>query len=538
MVAEAEPHYLSGLRRILRERGMLGPTDDAPDGSGAGDTAGAADPVVGSVVLDSRRAVPGALFAAVPGLREDGRTFAADAVARGAVAILAERPVPGVTVPQLIVADARDAVALAAAWRSGFPSRRLGVVGITGTDGKTTTAYLVRAALESAGHHAGLVGTTDVIVGGRGLGNPARTTTPEAPELQAHLAAMLDAGDDWAVIESTSHGLAQRRVGEVAYDVGVLTNVTSEHLEFHGTREAYVAAKRGLFARLARGPSNPDKGIGKHAVINRDDPEAEGFIAEARGASAEVITYGLGASSTGHSGSTDIVATAITAGPSATQAVVRTPRWDGVLELRLAGRFNVANALAALGVAEALGLDPARAAEAIGASDAVPGRMERVDRGQPFTVIVDYAHTAEALATVLDELRATVPDGAGLIAVFGSAGERDTQKRPAMGRVAGERCRVVVVTDEDPRGEDRLAILEAIASGAREAGKRDGVDLFLVPDRAEAIGLAANLARSGDVVLLAGKGHERTIETATGILPWNEAAAAADALAALGYGST
>ena len=153
-------------------------------------------------------------------------------------------------------------------------------------------------------------------------------------------------------------------------------------------------------------------------------------------------------------------------------------------------------------------------------------------------VIVDYAHTAEALATVLDELRPTVPDGAGLIAVFGSAGERDTQKRPAMGRVAGERCRVVVVTDEDPRGEDRLAILEAIASGAREAGKRDGADLFLVPDRAEAIGLAASLARSGDVILLAGKGHERTIETATGILPWDEAAAAADALAALGYGST
>jgi UDP-N-acetylmuramoyl-L-alanyl-D-glutamate--2,6-diaminopimelate ligase len=235
-------------------------------------------------------------------------------------------------------------------------------------------------------------------------------------------------------------------------------------------------------------------------------------------------------------GTTAIIATGIAAFPRATRSVVRTPSWDGVLELRLAGRFNVANALAAIGVAEALGLDVARAAEAIGSSDAIPGRMERVDRGQPFTVIVDYAHTAEALATVLDELRATVPDGAGIIAVFGSAGERDTGKRPSMGRVAGERCRVVVVTDEDPRGEDRLGILEAIASGARAAGKRDGEDLFLVPDRAEAIGLAADLARPGDVILLAGKGHERTIQTATGAQPWDEAAAAADALGALGYG--
>jgi UDP-N-acetylmuramoyl-L-alanyl-D-glutamate--2,6-diaminopimelate ligase len=505
------------------------PAADAPNAS--------VDPLIEQVVLDSRRATPGTLFAALPGLRADGRAFATDAVARGTVAILAERPVPLLAVPQLVVSDAREAVALAAAWHAGYPSRRLGVVGITGTDGKTTTAYLVGAALESAGHRAGLIGTTDVIVGGRGLGNPARTTTPEAPELQSHLAAMLEAGDDWAIVESTSHGLAQRRVAEVAYDVAVLTNVTSEHLEFHRTREAYVAAKRGLFARLARGPSNPDKGIGKHAVVNRDDPEADGFIAEARAAGAEVLTYGLGMAPGETPGSASVVATGIAAFPGATRAVVRTPSWDGVLELRLAGRFNVANALAALGVAEALGLDPAAAAEAIGASDAVPGRMQRIDRGQPFTVIVDYAHTAEALATVLDELRATIPDEAGLIAVFGSAGERDTQKRPEMGRVAGERCRVVVVTDEDPRGEDRGAILEDIAAGARRAGRRDGEDLFLVPDRADAIALAMSLARPGDLVLLAGKGHERTIETATGAQPWDEAATTAEALASLGYGS-
>jgi UDP-N-acetylmuramoyl-L-alanyl-D-glutamate--2,6-diaminopimelate ligase len=311
--------------------------------------------------------------------------------------------------------------------------------------------------------------------------------------------------------------------------VAVLTNVTSEHLEFHGTREAYVAAKRGLFRRLATGPSNPEKGVGKHAVVNADDPEAVGFIAEARAVGADIVTYGLG-------GTPAVVATDVSAGPSSTRAVVRTPRWEGVLELRLAGRFNLANALAAIGVADALELDLPRTVAAIGASDAVPGRMQRIDHGQPFTVIVDYAHTAEALSTVLDELRPTVSDGAGLIVVFGSAGERDTAKRPEMGRVAGERCRIVVVTDEDPRGEDRLAILEAIASGARQAGRRDGADLHLVPDRAAAIALAIGLATPGDVVLLAGKGHERTIETATGAVAWDEAAAASDALEAAGYG--
>jgi UDP-N-acetylmuramoyl-L-alanyl-D-glutamate--2,6-diaminopimelate ligase len=312
--------------------------------------------------------------------------------------------------------------------------------------------------------------------------------------------------------------------------VALLTNVTSEHLEFPGTREAYVAAKRGLFARLATGPANPEKGVGKHAVINADDVEAAGVIAAAQAAGADVVTYGL-------AGEPTVVATGITAGPSETRAVVRTPRWEGSLELRLAGRFNVANALAAIGVAEALDLDPARAVAAIGASEPIPGRMQRIDHGQPFTVIVDYAHTAEALATVLDELGSTLADGAGLIAVFGSAGERDTRKRPEMGRVAGERCRLVVVTDEDPRGEDRVAILEAIAIGARQAGRRDGADLYLVPDRAAAIGLAIAMAVPGDVVLLAGKGHERTIETATGALAWDEAAAAADALAAAGYGA-
>ncbi|MFI5292860.1 MAG: Mur ligase family protein [Candidatus Limnocylindrales bacterium] len=456
----------------------------------------------------------------------------------GAVAVLVERPLPGVTVPQLIVTDAAAALGVSAAWRAGDPSLRLGIVGITGTDGKTTTAYLTRAILEVAGHRVGLVGTTDVIVGGRSLGNEARVSTPEAPELQGFLAAMVAAGDDWAVVESTSHGLAQQRVAGVAYDVAVLTNITAEHLELHGTVEAYREAKRGLFARLAVSDENPEKGHGKHAVVNADDSAAEAFSRTAIEAGARVVRYGLGgrlgATRTAPLTDLEVAATEVTEEPGRMVVAMRSGGWAGRVGLQLAGRFNAHNAMAAMGVAAALGHDLDVAADALGSLASVPGRMERIDEGQPFSVIVDYAHTAEALATVLDEL---APAGdAGLIAVFGSAGERDTGKRAEMGRVAGERCRLVVITDEDPRGEDRMAILEAIAVGAEAAGKRRGDDLLIIPDRRDAIAAAIRRARRGDVVLLAGKGHEKTIETAGGELPWDEAAAAREALRSLAGG--
>jgi UDP-N-acetylmuramoyl-L-alanyl-D-glutamate--2,6-diaminopimelate ligase len=491
------------------------------------------DPELGAVVHDSRRVRPGDLFVARPGRRTDGHEHAPAAVKAGAVALLVERPHPNVAVPQLVVRDAAAALGVAAAWRVGDPSRRLGVVGITGTDGKTTTAYLTRTVLEAAGHRVGLIGTTDVIAGGRSLGNEARASTPEAPELQGFLAAMLAAGDDWAVVESTSHGLAQQRVSGIAYDVAVLTNITSEHLELHGTVEAYRQAKRSLFARLVVSDENPEKGHGKHAVVNSDDPQAEAFARTALEAGARVVRYGLAgrlgsAPGAASDGGLDVAAIDVTEEPGRMVVAMRSGGWTGQVGLRLAGRFNVHNALAAMGVAVALGHDLDAAARALGRLASVPGRMERIDEGQPFSVIVDYAHTAEALATVLDELAPV--GGAGLIAVFGSAGERDTSKRAEMGRVAGERCRLVVVTDEDPRGEDRMAIIEAIAEGAEAAGKRRGNDLLLVPDRREAIAAAISRARQGDVVLLAGKGHERTIETADGEMPWDEAGAARDAV--------
>jgi UDP-N-acetylmuramoyl-L-alanyl-D-glutamate--2,6-diaminopimelate ligase len=516
-------YRLSELSALLEHHGLLLSEASSTD-------TGTADPGIAAVRYDSRLVGPGDLFVARRGQRADGHEHVAAAARAGAAAAIVERPVSGVAVPQLVVTDAKAGLGLAAAWRAGDPSRSLGVVGITGTDGKTTTAYLVRAILDATGLPAGLVGTTDVIVAGESLGNAARTSTPEAPELQAHLAAMLHKGDRWAVIESTSHGLAQQRVEGVAYDIAVLTNVTSEHLEFHGTLEAYRAAKRSLFERLAISDGNPDKGWGKHAIVNADDPECEAVAHVAAEAGARVLRYGL-AGGLADRGERDLAlaATSLLETPSGMRIDMVAGDRSFSLTLRLAGRFNVHNALAAMGVAVALDLDIDVAADALGRLDAVPGRMQRIDEGQAFSVVIDYAHTAESLAKVLDELAPIDPD-AGLIAVFGSAGDRDPSKREPMGRAAGKRCRIVIVTDEDPRGEDRMAILESIAAGAEQAGRRRGQDLLLIPDRAEAIATALWLARPGDAVLVAGKGHEKTIEMADREIAWDEARVVREAL--------
>ncbi len=280
-------HRLSGLIELLSARRLL----TAPPLL-AGVLADV-DPRIGAVRYDSRQVRAGDLFVARPGQHSDGHDHLPAAVAAGAVAVIVERPALRLGLPQLVTPDARIALGIAAAWAAGEPSQALGIVGITGTDGKTTTAYLVRTILEAAGEPTGLVGTTDVIAGGVGSGNPARTSTPEAPELQTALAAMRAAGDRWAVLESSSHGLAQQRVRGVAYDVAVLTNITSEHLEFHGTLEAYRAAKRSLFSRLAVSAENPEKGWGKHAVVNADDPTAESMAAAAVAAGARVWRYGF-----------------------------------------------------------------------------------------------------------------------------------------------------------------------------------------------------------------------------------------------------
>ncbi len=503
-----------------------------------GDVAGEATGiVVRGIAYDSRRVVPGGIFVAVPGAHVDGHAFVARAVAAGVVAVVAERTSPDAgDAVQLIVDRSQHALATVAAWWYEDPGRELGIVGITGTDGKTTSAAMTVAVMEAAGVRTGLLSTAALQVGRARADALAHVTTPEAPELQRALRAMRRAGDVAAVVEATSHGLALERVGEVPFDVAVFTNLSHEHLEFHGSFEAYRAAKRSLFERLPSSASGARKRPtlpGGRAwpaggVVNVDDPEAGAFAAATRGAGATLVTYGTTAGA-------DVRAGAVDESPAGIAASVTTPRGSVDLRLGIVGRFNLHNALAAVAVGELLELDHEAVGGGLAAFRGVRGRMERVDRGQPFTVIVDYAHTPASLATVLDVLAPLVAGDGGLVAVFGSAGERDVAKRPLQGRAAGERCRLVVLADEDPRGEDRDAILEQIAAGAEAAGRRRGHDLLLIPDREAAIRAAFARARTGDVVLLAGKGHERGILYADDELPWDERAVAERVLGELGY---
>lgn len=508
------------LREVLR------------DGIGLGvDPKAVAGRAVHGVADDSRQVRPGDVFVAIKGGHADGHDHLVGAMAAGAVASIVERPVPRVAGLQLVVDRGPAALASAAAWWYRDPSHELAVTGVTGTDGKTTTSFLVAGVLEAGAVPTGLVGTVETRVGRRCERTSDHVTTPGAIRLQGLLRAMVAGGDRAAVIETTSHGLAAERVGGIAYDAAILTNLSHEHLEFHRTFEAYRAAKLSLFERLGAPRSAKPAARPRVGIVNADDDSAELFAAATRAAGARLITYGLGRGA-------DIRATSIDEDAAGLRIGIRTPDWEGPVALRLAGRFNAHNALAAIALGVGWQLDPDAIRAGVEAVKGVPGRMERVDRGQPFAVVVDYAHSPAALAAVLDLLGPLATAAGGeLIAVFGSAGERDTEKRPMMGRVAGERCRLVVVTDEDPRGEDRAAILAEIAAGAESVGRRRDRDLLLIPDRAEAIAAAFGRARPGDLVLLAGKGHEPTIIGPDGPLPWDERAEAERALAALGYGA-
>jgi UDP-N-acetylmuramoyl-L-alanyl-D-glutamate--2,6-diaminopimelate ligase len=466
---------------------------------------------VTGLAYDSRAVAAGTLFFAIPGDHVDGHNFIADAVGRGARAVVAERETLGLAVPQLIVQRGRDALADAADAWYGHPSETLEVIGVTGTDGKTTTCYLAVAALQAGGRRPGMIGTVAVRVGDEVKPNENRNTTPEAPELQALLATMLDAGNDCVVMEATSHGLAQSRTRNCRFRVAVVTNLTSEHLDFHGTLQAYRAAKAKL---VEEAPI---------AILNADD-SAFGFFREH--ARDRVVTYGTDPSA-------DVRATDIQARVDGTTFTATTPGWSGEVSLQLPGDFNVHNALAALALADVEGVDPAAAARALGTVSGVPGRMERIDAGQPFGVVVDYAHTADSLAKMLRTLR---PLTSGrLMVVFGSAGERDRTKRPAMGRVAAELADLTVVTDEDPRLEDGHAINEEIARGARSAGARDGTNLWVIDDRRAAIAHAIGLAEAGDMILLAGKGHEGSMFYANEKRWWDEREVARQELAVAGF---
>jgi len=536
LLAAAEPTEPRPLGELIARLTADGRLRGARDGGRAIGPAALAGVLVRGVTEDSRTVGRGSLFVAVPGLHVDGHDFVAGAARAGAAAALVERPVAEAALPQLVVDRGPRALADAAAWWYGDPSHRLGIVGITGTDGKTTTCFLATAALEAAGLSTGLTGTVETQIGDRREANPEHSTTPGAPILQLALRAMAEAGNVAAVVETTSHGLAADRVHGIAYDVAILTNLTHEHIEFHGSWEAYRDAKLSLFERLARGPGNPPKEIAgrawpKAAIVNADDPNAGAFVGVSQEAGARVLTYGTDPSA-------DVRATHVAEDANGLRIAVAAPSGSAELDLRLAGRFNVHNALAVIALGEVLGLDPAAVRAGLASVPGVPGRMERLDAGQPFGVVIDYAHSPASLEKVLGLLAPlAAARGGDLIAVFGSAGERDVEKRPIMGRIAGRLARLVIVTDEDPRGEDPRAILDAIARGAEDAGKRRERDLFLIADRPTAIAAAFERARPGDIVLLAGKGHEQSIIGPDGPVAYDERTAAMAALAALGYGN-
>ena len=490
------------LSVLLADAGITDPRDRA-------------DPDVTRVDYDSRSCAPGSLFVALRGFHHDGHAFARDALRRGAVAVVAEQaPEEPPDVPWLIAPDTHVALSALAAAFEGHPSRDLCVAGVTGTDGKTTTATLLWAAWRAAGIRAAALTTVDWRCGDDVIANKTRQTTLEAPELQQHLQRVRESGCTHVALETSSHALALHRVDDVDYRCAIYTKVTSEHLDLHGGRDAYLAAKE----LLLRGISQHDDGI---AVLDAADDFAFPVLASIPVATR--LTY-----SADPSVAADLVAEDVQVDARGVRFIARTPWGAARAQLRLAGRFNAGNALAALAGAVATGARFDDAVRGIDTLDRVPGRMERVDLGQPFAVVVDYAHTAESLETVLRELR--VATHGRVWVVFGSAGERDREKRPAMGAAAVRLADVAVITDEDPRQEDRLRILEEIAAGATAAGGARGENVIVVPDRTEAIQFAVAHAAPGDAVLLAGKGHEGSIITGTEAQPWDERAAAEAAI--------
>ena len=478
---------------------------------------GDGETVIEHVQHDSRRIEEGSLFVAVPGFIVDGHAFLVDALGAGAAAVVVERGrrgswrhLPG-DQPIVAVDDARVALAQAAAALHGHPGRELTVIGITGTDGKTTTAYLLTSILEAAGARVGRLGTVDAYVSGTDIdSHTQRMTTPEAPEVQRLLRAMVEAGCEYAIVEATSHGLALHRLDEVAFDIAVLTNLTGDHLDFHESFEAYREAKGQLFAALDRTPLRSG-GRARAAIANADDPSASFLLGLT---SQRAIRYGLDAPGV------DVTARHIELHADSSRFRLALPGAEVGTEIRMPALFNVANALAAASAATALGIEPEAIARGLAACHGVPGRMERIDMGQPFSVVVDYAHTGDSVRKVLAVLRELAERN--LIIVAGAAGERDPGRRFGVGRAAAEGADFAVFTNEDPRGEDPAIIVREIGRHAEEAGRVRGRDFIEVEDRREAIAAALARAQPGDSVVICGKGHERSIELGGESIPWDD----------------
>ena len=478
---------------------------------------------VTAVCFDSRQVVPGALFVAVPGFETDGHSYLRDALQRGATALLVQadhrqqwEPLVGEADAAIVsVPDTRRALAQAAAGFYGEPAGKLGVVGVTGTDGKTTTVHLIAHLLDSSGRSAGFLSSVGFCTGDKIQLNDTHMTTLEAPQVQQYLAAMVEAETAYAVIEASSHGLALHRVDACAFDVAVFTTMSRDHLDFHGTMDEYREAKGRLFRMLDESPA---KDVPKAAVLNADDPASAYFRTLTK---APVITYGIEQEA-------DVRAEAIELQGLASRFRLVAPAGSAQVSVQLAGRYNVSNCLAAAAVGLSQGLTLDEIVRGIETFSGVQGRLQLIDVGQPFRVVVDIASTPEALRRVLETLRA-VTEGR-LCALFGCAGERDVARRDGMGRVAGELADFTVLTNEDPRREDADAIIEAIAAGLRQTGRSEERDFVRVPDRREALRAAFERAQPGDTVLLAGKGTEQSIVVGREHLPWDEARVARELL--------
>jgi UDP-N-acetylmuramoyl-L-alanyl-D-glutamate--2,6-diaminopimelate ligase len=442
---------------------------------------------VAAITHDSRAVLPGSLFLCVRGAQVDGHAFAGDAVAAGASALLDERVMP-LEVTQVVVPEVRSAMAPVAAAFYGHPSRALQVVGVTGTNGKTTTVHLLGAIFEAAGRRAGVIGT---LTGER--------TTPEAPELQARLAAFRDDGATAVAMEVSSHALALHRADAVWFSVAVFTNLSQDHLDFHDTMEDYFAAKARLFE-----PTRAAVG-----VVNVDDPHGRLLF---ESAPVRMVAFSLAE-----------------AEDLRVEPTMSTFRWRGVdVRVGLGGRVNVANALAAATAAHELGIEPRDIGRGLSSAGPVPGRYQAVDAAQPFAVIVDYAHTPDGLEQLLRSVRETVRGN--VLVVFGAGGDRDRDKRPAMGEVVSRLADEAVLTSDNPRTEDPSTIIDAVRAGATRAGV-----LRVEPDRRAAIAYALRRAGDGDVVIIAGKGHETVQQFGDHAVPFDDRVVAVEELERLGW---
>jgi len=487
------------------------------------------DAEVSGFAIDSRSVRPGDLFVAMKGAASDGHDYIQKAIENGAAAIVGEQDLTGLAVPYIRLEDARQALTWMAAAFHDWPARKLTVIGVTGTDGKTTTINLIYKIMVAAGIKAGMISTVNAVIGGEVLDTGFHVTTPDAHDVQHYLAKMVDAGLTHVVLETTSHGWAQHRVDACEFDIGVVTNITHEHMDEHGDYENYRAAKARLFASLERTREKP-RGNPRLAVINRDDRSFEflnDFI------KTNKLSYGL-------QDSADVRAVDVKYSSAGIEFRATFQDFRVGIKSRLVGAYNVSNCLAALtATVNGLGIDPKIAARGVASLKGIPGRMEQIDLGQNFIAIVDFAHTPNALKVTLEAARKMTKGR--VITVFGSAGLRDKEKRRMMAETSIELADLTVLTAEDPRTESLDGILEEMAAGARRRpervegskGGREGETFWRVPDRGEAIKFALRLAKEGDIVLSCGKGHEQSMCFGKTEYLWDDRIAMRAALAEL-----